>query len=512
MKKMIKNIGLVLSLGLFSLTGFSQTQVNNSGFENWEGSGDNEEPVDWNSFMSANCTLGLLCGTAQKKQVEKSTDAHSGTYSARIWSRSVIGIVANGNLTVGQVNMGSSSANDANNYNYTNRSDAKFSEAFTGKPDSLVVWVKYTPVTATDQARISATIHDDYDYRDPEDANATPHVVGKAELDYGKTNGWQRISIPFTYNGAATTPAYILITFTTNKTPGGGKANDEVLIDDLEMIYNIPTVAIAPTAVQNIVENTNGTQLTATETNGSSTSKEWKYSTTSGSGYQSFATAQTGATYTPQFATAGTYYVVYVADFNGTIKTSNEVQINVTPAAVTNTVSIAPSANQNLKEGQAGTALTATESTPADSREWKVSTTSGSGYISFGQPQTGLTYTPAFATEGTYYVVCVSTFGTDVVTSNEVKIIVTKEVGVYNVIANNIAVFGFDKVVTVDLTNVEIENATISILDMAGKKIVSSPLTSKSVNSIALPSTTANGVYMYQIEGKGVIKTGKLAF
>jgi len=419
MKKMIKNVGLAISLGLFSLTGFGQTQVGNAGFENWDsGTGDGVEPTNWNSFMSANCTLGgLICGQAQKKQVEKSTDAHSGTYSARIWSRDATFAIANGNLTVGQVNMGSTTAANANNYNFSKRSDANFSEAFTGKPDSLVVWIKYTPVTATDQARISATIHDDYDYRDPEDANATPHVVAKAELDYGKTNGWKRLSIPFIYSGQATTPAYILITFTTNKTPGGGKANDEVLIDDLEMIYNVPTVAIAPTAVQNILEGQNGTQLTATETNGTVTSREWKYSTTSGSGYVSFAPTQTGATYTPNFATQGTYYVVCVSDFGGAIKTSNEVKINV-----------------------------------------------------------------------------------------------TKDVSVYNAVASNIAVFGFDKVVTIDLTNVDVENATISILDMAGKKIATSALTSKSVNTINLPSTTANGVYMYQIEGKGVIKTGKLAF
>ncbi|HRO76109.1 MAG TPA: hypothetical protein PLP27_08195 [Crocinitomicaceae bacterium] len=81
MKKMIKNVGLAISLGLFSLTGFGQTQVGNAGFENWDsGTGDGVEPTNWNSFMSANCTLGgLICGQAQKKQVEKSTDAHSGT-------------------------------------------------------------------------------------------------------------------------------------------------------------------------------------------------------------------------------------------------------------------------------------------------------------------------------------------------------------------------------------------------------------------------------------------------
>ena len=47
-----------------------------------------------------------------------------------------------------------------------------------------------------------------------------------------------RKSIPFDYVGPSTNAAYILITFTTNKIPGGGSAGDEVLIDDVELIYN----------------------------------------------------------------------------------------------------------------------------------------------------------------------------------------------------------------------------------------------------------------------------------
>jgi hypothetical protein len=77
--------------------------------------------------------------------------------------------------------------------------------------------------------------------RDPLDANSIPHIVARAERNYGKTNGsWARISVPFNYvvGSPALSPSFILITFTTNKTPGGGSNNDEVLIDDIELIYN----------------------------------------------------------------------------------------------------------------------------------------------------------------------------------------------------------------------------------------------------------------------------------
>jgi hypothetical protein len=93
------------------------------------------------------------------------------------------------------------------------------------------------------------------------------------------------------------------------------------------------SVAVSPAATQNILTGANGTLLTATEAPSAATSREWKYSTTSGSGYVSFAPTQTGATYTPNFATAGTYYVVCVSNFSGDVQTSNQVQINVTAPA-----------------------------------------------------------------------------------------------------------------------------------------------------------------------------------
>ena len=42
------------------------------------------------------------------------------------------------------------------------------------------------------------------------------------------------------YSGASSTPEFILVTFTTNKTPGGGADGDAIFIDDVELIYNSP--------------------------------------------------------------------------------------------------------------------------------------------------------------------------------------------------------------------------------------------------------------------------------
>ena len=89
-------------------------------------------------------------------------------------------------------------------------------------------------------ARVHAIVHDAYDTRDPIDASSQPHVLADAALNYSPTNGaWARFSAPFV---PTVTPGliaeYILVTFATNSTPGGGAANDEVLIDDIQLIYN----------------------------------------------------------------------------------------------------------------------------------------------------------------------------------------------------------------------------------------------------------------------------------
>lgn len=227
---------LSFSFGAFS---FAQ-QIGNADFELWENVDEGQEPVNWNSFITAQGAWSAFGG----EQVASSSDVRpgsAGTKSARVWSNDVIGTLANGNLTLGIINMGSTTPSSSSNYNISLTSNANFSEAFTASPDSLVFWVKFVPASGntTDSARVKATIHDAYDYRDPEDAASTPHVVATAVKNYGKTNNaWIRMSIPFNYDGAASVNAFMLITFTTNKTPGGGSDNDQIWIDDLQMIYN----------------------------------------------------------------------------------------------------------------------------------------------------------------------------------------------------------------------------------------------------------------------------------
>lgn len=225
----------------------AQTQVDNSDFEAWENLGQaTEEPTNWNGFKSANCTLGsIICSIAQNQQVKQSTQTRpgsSGTYSASIFSISVLGTKANGTLTCGRINMGSTNATDASNHNFTTLGDATFSETFTAKPDSIVFWANFKPVSGSnnDKARVSAIVHTNMAFKDPNDAG-TADNLGQADSNFVQTNGWKRMSVPFQWTGNASSAAYILVTYSTNVIPGSGSADDTLWIDDMSLIYNTPS-------------------------------------------------------------------------------------------------------------------------------------------------------------------------------------------------------------------------------------------------------------------------------
>jgi hypothetical protein len=235
-----------LLAGLFTVTAafvIGQAQIGNSGFENWESVSGASEPVNWNSFLTA----GGFFATFADNQIEESSDVRpgsAGTKSCKIWSRSALGIIANGNVTLGKINMGSATPTNSSNYNFSQTSNADHSESIGDMPDSIVFWAKFIPNGHSQNARMKATLHDAYEYRDPEDATSLTHIVATADTNYAPTaNAWKRFSVAFDYSGPASTVSYLLLTFTTNQTAGGGAADDEVYIDDVELIYNPASLA-----------------------------------------------------------------------------------------------------------------------------------------------------------------------------------------------------------------------------------------------------------------------------
>ncbi len=217
------------------MTATAQFQIQNPGFEEWENEGtDLIEPTHWNSFKTASGGMNNMGGL----QIAKSDDVHSGNASARIFARNVMfGIIAQGNLTTGCINMGSATATDANgNYNFTNEDDANFHQKFTGRPDAMRVWVK---ASCAYSAGASCNLHTAGYFQDPAGNTITATLIAKANTsEIASSDDWQEVVIPFEYDVTdGTRPAYALVTLTTSGTPGQGKAADQMLVDDVEFLY-----------------------------------------------------------------------------------------------------------------------------------------------------------------------------------------------------------------------------------------------------------------------------------
>lgn len=252
------NLNLMSTLGQIIEVRFGSKLVNgsgfhipNGGFEDWhKSSGTYQEPNAWHSFESADGSYANLAG----HHIESSNKGRNGSACAKIYSTSISipffgTYIANGTMTTGRMHAGSMSADNKENNAYLDMSKSAkdgngdpFYVSLNSRPDSLVLYVQFkqgTTNSAHPYATVSAIITDGTYYQDPEDKEYK-NVVAKAKNNQiAVTNGnWERISIPFEYTTNNVDPKAILVTISTNADAGQGSKNDEVLVDDLTLVYN----------------------------------------------------------------------------------------------------------------------------------------------------------------------------------------------------------------------------------------------------------------------------------
>lgn len=251
------NLNLMSKLGQIIEVRFGNTIVNgkgyhipNGGFEDWhKSSGSYQEPNAWHSFETA---TGSLAGSAGH-HIEKSDKGRNNSSCARVYAETVklFGIpiaVANGTMTTGRMNAGDASAASTKNNAYIDMSKTDkdgngdpFYVNLTSRPDSLVMYLQYNQGKTNSKyyATVSAIITEGPYYQDPED-NKNDKAVAKAKNNtIAATNGnWERIAIPFVYEDNNAEPKAILVTISTNAEAGTGYDGDEVLVDDLTLVYN----------------------------------------------------------------------------------------------------------------------------------------------------------------------------------------------------------------------------------------------------------------------------------
>lgn len=247
------DINLMESLGqMIQVAIGNGYQLPNPSFEAWHKSVEEYvEPNGWHSFESATGYLALAAG----HHLEKSTDAHSGVSSARIFSTSIFGIIANGTMTTGRMNADAMSATDPANNAYLDMSKTDvdgngdpFYVPLCSRPDSVALWVKFKQGVANSEhpyATVSAVITDGTYYQDPEDKEYTNVVAKAKENKIATTDGkWVRISSPFDYTKNTVNPKAVLVTVSTNADAGQGSGEDELLVDDIAFIYNAKVTSL----------------------------------------------------------------------------------------------------------------------------------------------------------------------------------------------------------------------------------------------------------------------------
>lgn len=370
---------LLISASAFA---FGQTQIGNAGFENWGGNpspGVANEPNNWYSNESGSSTAQLGPQTCFKE----TSGVHSGTACVRVENKTVpiIGTVVNGNVTTGVVN--APTTNKSNGYigtvNYSSSSDVR-RMTFTGRPDSLVGWYKYTSGGTGETGKVTAILHNNQ-YFDPETpttyhADPTADKVARATFftPTGTNGTWTRFSVPFVYTSTSS-PAYIMVNITCSSNQTTTFSGSKMWIDDLQAIYNpvanfSTPATICPNAAATFTDNS-----TATPT-------AWAWSFPG-------ATPASSSSQNPSvtYPAGGTYSVTLLATYaSGTVAVTKTVSVNAGPTVSVNSPTICAGQSATLTASGAttyswntGATTASTSVTPSSTTMYTVTGTDASG-------------------------------------------------------------------------------------------------------------------------------------
>lgn len=284
---MVSTLGQVIKV-TFENVG-NHFQMPNSDFETW--SDKNNAPRHWHGFESVKG--GLSGGAKDQNKLQSSSlkrPGSLGTTSAVVTSSKVLGVLANGTMTNGVLNAGVMKADDPRNHSETDLSSASkdangdpFATPIYAKPDAVKFWMRFTQAQEVKDypyASFNAVITNGTYYQDPEDKTYNNKVaVAAPNLENMRAGDWRQVTCDFDYAKYASNKAdakAILMTFSTNATPGKGSAvtssfklvkADSVYIDDLELVYaaGIKSISFKGQALDLATIQTTGIELAADE-------------------------------------------------------------------------------------------------------------------------------------------------------------------------------------------------------------------------------------------------------
>lgn len=203
---------ILYSTLLFIATGLSlqaQNATPNAGFENWNSIGNRVDPADWNTLNPITAILGVLTCTRAS-----GADAHSGSYAIKLTTKTVFGITANGIASTGTLIT-------TPPYGVTG------GIPFTGRPDSITGWYKYTPQGA-DQGFIQLMLT----------GSSITDTIGfvKVETPNAAVTSFTYFSAPVTYYSSSNpTNSIWILSSSRGDNP---VVNSSIIVDDIAMVFN----------------------------------------------------------------------------------------------------------------------------------------------------------------------------------------------------------------------------------------------------------------------------------
>ena len=263
-------------------------QIPDSDFENWNNV-VNEPASSWHSFKTC---FGTYSGAARDRSklycsdytaTEKATYPNAGNHYATVESANAFISVANGTITTGRLQAGSMSATNTANHsemdiNKTYSDDyAKYGPYYVllhAEPDAIKSMLKVELKNTSSKATLSAAITDGSYYQEPRDKtyNNVAATAGSQDI----TNcGWDEKYYTFSYKEGVEAKA-IMVTISTNASPGEGSVGDKVSVDNVELVYNGNVTGITANGLEgftfdadthNYVINYSGTPLTLSADN-----------------------------------------------------------------------------------------------------------------------------------------------------------------------------------------------------------------------------------------------------
>ncbi len=503
----MKIISTLVLCAAFGCSAVAQTTITNGGFENWGNaspgiSGPVGEPTSWYSNKSG----GGLADLGPQTCFKDSIDQHSGLYCVKLITESGIAVV-NGVVTTGVVDAPSATITTKDSgyvgtvkYVSSGTSTDDRRMAFTGRPDSLVGWYKYTPGGSGEMGKIRCILHTG-DYFDPETPTNSYHPITFANRIADDTfftpsatvSTWTRFSVPFTYYSTSS-PTYIMINATSSANQATTISGSTLWLDDLEVVY-------APAITCNTVTSLAASAITAT-------SATISWTAVSGSlGYvyavDMSATPPASGTFTTSTSvsvtglTAGTAYYAHVYDSCAVGSASGWVTVPFATTSASGCNAVTSLAASTITSNSA----TITWGAPSGSvgAEYEINTTS-SDPTDNGTATTASTYNATGLTSATNYYAHVrdSCGATSLSAWVTTPFTTLSTAGFNNSVALGFGVTAYPNPVkdelTINITGVENISGRIELMDLSGR-IIKAVAVNTDVANMSMSGLPA-GVYV----------------